>query len=179
MKSFGNVVFLAACFALSSGCSPSGGFSTTPPSDATQTNAKREQIGIRPVKGEWSFYGREFMAEKWREGTNLCKVVQRDKNAALVFEEDYYYSGASYFDSKGDLELEMLSVKYDYTGGRFALDYAGTNGAVFALFGKLAVSPFGPKDAAGVQTAAHMGTNDEQTLRVADDVLALWSMKRL
>jgi len=178
MKSFRTVVCLAAWFALAAGCSPSGGFSTTPPTDTTQTNAKRAQLRIRPVKREWSFYGREFMAEKWREGTNLCKMVQRDKNAALVFEEDYYYSGASYFDSKGDRSMEMLSVKYDYTAGRFALGYAGTNDAVSALFGKLTLSPFGPSDGSGVQTAAHMGTNDEQTLRVADDVLALWGMKR-
>jgi hypothetical protein len=170
---------LLVCLCFACGCSPSGGFSTVPPNDNMQTNARRAKAGIRPIKKEWTFYGREFLAEKWKDGTNLCKMVQRDKSGALVWEEDYYYSGATFLNSKGDTEWEFLSTHYDYSSNHFSLGYASTNAALSALFTNLTLTPTGPKDQWGQQTSALMGTNDQQTLDVADKALAIWGKARL
>src|SRR5215467_10207491 len=89
----GSFMCLITWLAVLFGCSRSGSFSTVPPKDTPQTNQARAQIGIRQIKNNWSFYGREFQAEKWKDGTNLCKVVQRDNTAALLWEQDLSSSG--------------------------------------------------------------------------------------
>ncbi len=170
---------LLVCISFACGCSPSGGFSTVPPKDNLQTNATRTKAGIRAIKKEWAFYGREFMAEKWKDGTNLCKMVQRDKSGALLFEEDYYYSGATFLNAKGDTEWEFLSTHYEYSSNRFSLSYVGTNAAISALFKNFTLTPIGSKDQSGWQASAHAGTNDQQTLDVSDKVLAMWGRTRL
>ena len=170
---------LLACIGFACGCSPSGGFSTVPPNDNQQTNATRARAGIRPIKKEWTFYGREFLAENWKDGTNLCKMVQRDRSGALVFEEDYYYSGATFLNSKGDTDWEFLSTHYEYGSNRVSLGYVGTNAAISALFKNLTLTPIGLKDQSGQQASAHTGTNNQETLDVADKALAIWGKTRL
>jgi hypothetical protein len=169
---------LLVCICFGWGCSRSGNFSTVPPKDIEQTNEARAKIGIRAIKGEWTFYGREFQADKWKDGTNLCKMVQRDRIGALLWEQDYYYSGASYPTAKGT-QWEFLSVNYDYSAKQASLDYAGTNAAIATLFQNLALAPFGPKDPSGHHTQSHVSRNDHDTLAVADKVLAMWSRTRL
>jgi hypothetical protein len=160
------------------GCSPSGSFSKVPPSDTAQSNQTRAQLGIRPIKKEWTFYGREFQAEKWEDGTNLCKMVQRDTAGALLWEQDYYYSGTSYATAQGT-EWEFLSVNYDYSSKQASLDYVGTNMAIATLFQNLTLAAFGSKDEFGRRTQSHVGSNNQETFAVADKVLAIWSRTRL
>jgi hypothetical protein len=173
-----NFVSLIAWLAVGSGCSPSGGFSTVPPKDTPQTNQARVQIGIRPIKSDWTFYGREFRAEKWKDVTNLCKMVQRDSSGAVLWEQDYYYSGASHTTSKG-IDWEFLAVNYDYSTKRAALGYVGTNAAIAALVQNLTLAPFGPKDQLGQSTQSHVGSSNQETFGVADKVLAMWNRTRL
>jgi hypothetical protein len=171
-------VCLVAWLALGFGCSPSGGFSTVPPNDTPQSNQTRVQIGLRPIKSDWTFYGREFQAEKWKDGTNLCKMVQRDSSGALLWEQDYYYSGLSYATPKGT-DWEFLAVNYDYAAKQAALDYTGTNAAIAALVQNLTLIPFGPKDQFGQRTQSRAGSDNQETFAVADKVLAMWNRTRL
>jgi hypothetical protein len=171
-------VCLTAWLGLGLGCSRSGGFSTVPPKDTPQTNQARAQIGIRQIKTNWSFYGREFQAEKWKDGTNLCKVVQRSKTGALLWEQDYYYSGVS-FDTPEGIQWEFFSVNYDYATKQASVDYVGTNAAIATLVQDLKLAPFGPKDQVGQHTQSHVGSNDQETFAVADKVLAIWNRMRL
>jgi hypothetical protein len=169
---------LVVCITFGSACSPSSSFSIVPPRDTEQTNEIRSKIGIRPIKKQWVFYGREFQADKWKDGTNLCKMVQRDRSGALLWEQDYYYSGASFPTTKGT-EWEFLSVNYDYIAKQASLDYVGTNVAIAILFRNLTLAPFGPRDQSGQHTQSHVGSNDHETFAVADEVLATWSKPRL
>ena len=164
--------------ALSAGCSQSGGFSTVPPNDTPQSNQARVQLGIRPIKSDWAFYGREFQAEKWQAGTNLCKVVQRDNRGTLLWEQDYYYSGLSYATSKGT-DWEFLAVNYDYSTKRASLDYIGTNATISVLLQNLTPAPFGPKDQFGQRNVSHAGNSNQEAFSVADKVLAMWNQTRL
>jgi len=160
------------------GCSPSGGFSTVPPKDTPQTNQARAQLGIRQIQTNWSFYGREFQAERWKDGTNVCKVVQRGKTGALLWEQDFYYSGVSYGTAKG-LEWEFFSVNYDYAAKQASVDYVGTNAAIVGLLQNLKLAPFGSTDQVGQRTQSHIGSDDQETFAVADKVLAMWNRTRL
>jgi hypothetical protein len=171
-------VCLIAWLTFGVGCSRSGGFSTVPPKDTPQTNQARAQIGIRQIKTNWSFYGREFQAEKWKDSTNLCKVVQRNKTGALLWEEDYYYSGIS-FDTPKGIQWECFSVHYDYTTKRASLDYVGTNAAISTIIRDLKLTPFGSKDQVGQRTQSSVGSDDKETFAVADKVLAIWNRSRL
>jgi hypothetical protein len=172
------ILCLIAWLALGFGCSPSGVLSTTPPTDTSQANQARVQLGIRPIKSDWIFCGREFQAEKWKDGTNLCKMVQRDNSGALLWEQDYYYSGLSYPTSKGT-DWEFLAVNYDYTTRQASVDYVGTNAAIAALVQNLTLVPLGPKDQSGQRTQSHAGSSNEETFHVADKVLAMWNRTRL
>jgi hypothetical protein len=173
-----NCVWLVAWVVLGSGCSPSGGFSTVPPNDTPQANQARIQIGIRQIKSDWTFYGREFEAEKWKDGTNLCKMVQRDGTGALLWEQDYYCSGLSYATPKGT-DWEFLAVNYDYATKQASLDYVGTNAALAAMVQTLPLAPFGPKDQLGQRTKSHVGNSNQEAFAVADKVLATWNKTRL
>jgi len=169
---------LLAWLILGLGCSRSGSFSTVPPTDTPKTNQARAQIGIRQIKTNWSFYGREFHAEKWKDGTNFCKVVQRGKTGALLWEQDFYYSGVSYATAKG-IEWEFFSLNYDYTNKRVSLDYVGTNAALAMVMQDLKLVPFGPKDQLGQRTQSHVGSNNKETLLLADMLLGTWNRTRL
>ncbi len=105
-------------------------------------------------------------------------MVQRDSSRALLWEQDYYYSGMSYATSKG-IDWEFLAVSYDYTTKRAALDYVGTNAVIAALTQNLTLTPFGPKDQLGQRTQSRVGSSNQETFAVADKVLAMWNRTRL
>ena len=170
-----NVVCLIGWLAVGFGCLRSGDF---PPSDTPSANKARVQIGIRPIQTNWIFCGSEFRVERWTDGTDLCKYVQRGKTGTLMWEKDCYSSGVTYTTSNGT-QFEGLSVNYDYGTKQVSLDYLSTNAAIAALFQNLTLAPFGPKDPLGGQKKSHVGRNDQETFAVADKVLGIWKRTRL
>lgn len=105
-------------------------------------------------------------------------MVQRDSRGALLWEQDYYYSGLSYATPKGT-DWECLAVNYDYATKRASLDYVGTNAALAALVQTLTLAPFGPKDQSGQSTHSYVDNSNQETFAVADKVLATWNRTRL
>lgn len=161
---------LVLCF-IALGCKDKDDFSTTPPTDTKQTNQVREKIGIRRIKDNWTFYGRQFSTEKWSNNSkNLCKIVMRAQDGnEVLWEEDYYYSGATYVDpNNGGTVWEFLTIHYDYCAERFYIGYTGINPAIMSLLKKLENTSHGL-----------MGETNESTIFAADSVLEKWGLKRL
>ena len=95
-----------------------------------------------------------------------------------MWERDCYNSGVSYSTTNGTL-FEYLSVNYGYGTKQVALDYLSTNAAIAALFTNLTLAPLGPKGPLGRQEKWYVGRNNQETLAVADKLLAIWNRTRL
>jgi hypothetical protein len=153
-------------------CSPRTDFSVVPPSDIASTNAVRKKLGIREIKPEWKFYGREFGEENWLYGSiGQCKKVHRKRDSdSIKWEEDYYYSGATYVsrDPDGGRGYEFLIIHYDYDDKRFYINYVGKNATIETSLRKLESTNSGRR-----------GTTDVETLKEADKILGSWKIPRL
>ena len=133
------------------------------PTDIQQTNQKRREIGLREIKPEWTLYRTEFGAEDWKWGsgaTSFCKRVQRGTNTTeIVWEEDYYYSGANYSDMDGT-HWESMTIHYDYPKKLYFVHYLGMN----AVFVKTA-EPF--------RTGT---TNIDSAAKASESILSHWKL---
>jgi len=172
-----SVMLLAACMTCS-GCSDSD-WSTDPPSPdkIAATNKVRQKLGIRQMKDNWTFYGREFGCEKWKETQNaLCKRVKYDKEyETILWEEDRYYTGRQILtpDREAGLVSECLSVYYDYRSDRFSLTVSTDDEDIMAMENALIeTTPEGKSFGFNART-------NEETLEVADKILKKWNLKRL
>lgn len=162
---------LVTLLLVGSGACNNGNFSTTLPKEIKKTNRERVKIGLPIIKKSWFFYGKEFDAEKWkRNDTSLpCKRVQRNFNdGPILWEEDYYYSGAAFREINGGTVQEQLTIHYDYQVKKFYLSYIGTNAAMEAKLGGLQLTKSGA-----------MGNSNEGTLEIADSILLQWQIPRV
>ncbi len=164
---------------LAIGCRDDGGFSTVPPTDTKQTNQLRRKLHLRPIKESWSFYGRQGSEESWTDQAGAeCKRVGRDQpGGAILWEEDYYYSGRTWEDPIDGTGWEMLTIHYVYGTKRFHLGYVGPNAAQTPS----AVDPAVVSLLEGLEETVHgqAGKTNEATLSAAEKILARWGLKRL
>jgi hypothetical protein len=168
-----SVLTLSCCI---SGCKRS----TTPPSPASAPastaaeNKQRAALNLRQVKANWYLYGIEFGEEVWKirsSDPSGAKQIKRDADGGLVWEGDYYYSGATFATIDGT-QWEMIQVVYNWvaneSGGikgaanELSVDYVGQNPAVSAL----------------LDTIKPTSTNAEK-LSVVDQILKMWGIPRL
>ena len=171
-----SAVLLSACI-IFSGCSDSD-WSTDPPSPEkiAATNKVREQLGIRQIKDNWTFYGRSYASESWKDNRKEpCKNVQHDKKyEKILWEQDIYYTGRSFLSPDRDSgpESEFLVLYYDFRIKRFNLAVVTDNRDIMALEETLHETT--PRGGLG-----YMGRTDDETLEVADKILKMWNMERL
>ena len=169
-------VFLIICIVFS-GCRKSD-WSTDPPSAGRieATNKNRKKLGIREIKKNWTFYGREFGAEKWKNGILGCKTVQHNNNYEnILWEADYYYTGSlvSHPDPDAGLVGEKLQIVYDYRTKLFAIVVTTDNARIKEMeYGLQETTPEG-------QSHGFMGRSNEETLEVAEKILKMWGLERL
>jgi len=174
------VLLCMACIAFC-GCSDkedvrTSDWSTNPPpaQKITETNKIREEYGIRQIKETWTFYGREFAAEKWKDERGYqCKRVHYDENRqTILYEQDCYYTGHTYPspDVDAGTTWEFLSIVFDYTHKRFSTIPTTDNKEVISLLDPLEdrVTKFG-----------YIGKTNEETLEIAEKILKMWGLKRL
>ncbi|MHC4153822.1 MAG: hypothetical protein ACYST6_02685 [Planctomycetota bacterium] len=177
-------------------------WSTEPPTadKIEETNKVRDKYGIRRIKGSWTFYGREFGVEKWKDGKFTCKTVccddkdrrPRVKNRAteessrgysyetILYETDYYYTGRTYLghDSDAGPSSEVLTVTYDYSQKRFGLLVVTDNKQIEALVKSLKDMLTRP-ERYGPVVLGYMARTNAETLLVADRILEIWGLRRL
>lgn len=159
---------LLLCIALT-GCNGGTSVSQDPPTDTEQTNQVRETLGIRPIKKTWLFCYRQFSEETWKDGEFLCKKVARSGvGTAILWEEDYYYSGSTYIDINGGKNWESLTVGYNYGSRQFYLGYVGVSPTLNSLVETLPRST----------SVGMMGETNGQTILTADKILTGWNRVR-
>jgi hypothetical protein len=148
----------------------SGNFSTVMPTDVDETNEVRAKIGLREIQEDWTFYGKQFNADSWKKNGAIgeCKKVQRGvRGKMILWEEDYYYSGATYTDIDGT-GWEFLTIHYDYRTDQLCVAYVGINTKSESLVSSLPPLLNG-----------HAGATKDQTFAVADAILKQWGTSRL
>jgi len=173
------------------GCPKEADWSTDPPTNIAQTNQVRREIGIRMIKDNWTFYGRQFGEETWKDGKFHCKKVCYDDSfnkfagkrkppgqvrysynyEKILWESDHYYTGATYThpDPDAGTSWEHLSILYDYGTKRFGVYYHGSNSELISLIEGLE----------HITKSGYMGKTNEDTLLVADKILEKLGLKRL
>lgn len=162
-----------------SGARMKSDWSTDPPSPEkiAASNKIRKELGIREIKHSWSFYGREFGGEKWKDGKLLCKTVRYDDGYKTIqWETDEYYSGRRYQHSDPDsnsLVAEELNVCYDYRTERFSI-VVSTDNEQFKDW-EYELCETTPDNC----SSGFMGRTDEDTLAVVDKILKAWGLERL
>jgi len=146
------------------------GLSTNRPSDVDATNKVRARYGIRLIKPDWQFYRREFGAEDWKDRQGHgCKRVQRDEDSRrIVWEEDYYATGASFVTVNGVRAWEQLTIHFDYGEQKFYIGYIGVDATVKAVEKSL-----------NLKDKGYAGKSNTDTLKVADTILKKWGKARL
>lgn len=175
-----SIVLLAACMAFS-GCSRrKSDWSTDPPpaEKIAATNEVRKKLGIRQIKKHWTFYGREFGAEKWKDGNSSCKVVMYDKSyETILWEQDSYYTGRQFRSLDGETSsvAEFLTVSYDYRTKRFGFASVTDNMEIMDMEMALHETTL---EAVG-EILGFMGRTNDETLKVADKILKMWGLERL
>jgi hypothetical protein len=175
MRMWTTVMLFVTCITFS-GCSD---WSTNPPSPEkiAATNKAREKRGIRQIKDNWTFYGREFGSEKWKETQNaLCKIVKYDKEyETILWEEDRYFTGRSFPspDRDSGLTSEDLTVIYIYRTERFSLAVSTDDEDIMAMVDAL------HETTPDVETHGFRGRTNEETLEVVEKILKKWNLNRL
>jgi len=167
---------------------PSGGgldgdFSMELPTDIEATNRVRGERDLRPIAADWEYLGRNFRKEIWADAAGKnCKEVQRDVDGqAILWEQDQYYSGSSYLDVDGSMIEECLAIYYDYELSQFAIAYVGQDAAIRALERQLQFDgpPVHPRTPGGQGgSGGSRGAYNEETLRIADQILSQWNVPR-
>ncbi|NIP26597.1 MAG: hypothetical protein GWN67_17215 [Phycisphaerae bacterium] len=175
-----SIVLLAACMAFS-GCSRrKSDWSTDPPpaEKIAATNEVRKKLGIRQIKEHWTFYGRQFGAENWKDGNFPCKVVLYDKSyETILLEQDSYYTGRRFrsLDRETNSLAEYLAVFYDYRKKRFGLAVVTDNEEIMDMERALYETTL---EAVG-EIHGFFGRTNDETLKVADKILKKWGLERL
>jgi len=146
-------------------CSKRSSNSAAATSEQTlKQNEKRQALSLRQIHSNWHLYRTEFGAEDWKlkpTDRYLAKRVQRDAAGNLKWEEDYYYSGATFITPKGQ-NWEMLTIHFDYTTQTVDLAYIGQDSAISDVIKK--------------QNGAN--TELEERLATADQILKKWGHSR-
>ena len=127
-------------------------------------NQQREKIGLRLISPTWNLYRVAFSEEDWKasQAGDIVKKVHRDSIGKVVWEEDYYYTGRSFFTEKGQ-SWEFLAVYYDYTNAFLDVKYVGQDRSITEALDTLRTK------------LAPM----QEKLSVADQILEKWGIRRL
>ena len=118
------------------GCWPP--LDTVKPADIHETNLKRQEVGVRPIKPEWEFLYRDRLKDRYKECWRYYvkndprllthKQVERDLRGAIIMEYDTYYSGKRYLNYDREFEqnfAEEISISYNYISSMYTVYYAG------------------------------------------------------
>lgn len=173
---------LACAVCLSCGRPLAPSFSTDLPANTAATNAMRKELGLRLIDPEkWFFYGTRTFDDKreevWKTSRDgyECKKVAYYRTGAILWEEDYYYTGKTFMpgvDPDAGHAHEMLVIHYEYGTRNMEVTYIGQDAAVRTLFGQTR-----PGDVASSKDVLPLfDVNAQKAL--ADKVLAMWGMTR-
>jgi len=178
------VAFITLC-----GCSKKddkrSDWSTNPPPPETiaATNKVRKEHGVRQIKENWTFYGREFGWEKWKYETGqICKTVQYDRDYEEIrAESDSYRSGHTFPSTEhdGSTCVEVLVISYYYGARRFAIAVVTGNKEIESMVDGLEDMMKFPTRYGSYVGYGRMGKTNEETLKVADKILNMWGLERL
>ncbi|MHC4676127.1 MAG: hypothetical protein ACYTBZ_26855 [Planctomycetota bacterium] len=164
---------------------PKDDWSTDPPAPESiaETNEIRRERGVREIKEDWTFYGRHFGAEIWKEPSGRsCKNVQHDKSYHEIWiEYDHYYSGRTFL-SYPDRELtlrETLFIHYFYGPDRFSINVRTDNKQIESMVDGLKEGMRYPNPDGEYLGYGRMGKTNEETLEVAEKILKMWGIERL
>lgn len=154
-----------------------------PPESIAATNEIRRERGVREIKETWTFYGREFGAEKWKDHPEqICKTVQHDKSYHEIWiEYDDYYSGRTFTEPYPDwgTSRETLSINYFYGPDRFSINVRTDNKEIESMVDGLKEQMRYPNLDGDYLGYGNMGKTNEETLEVADKILKMWGLERL
>jgi hypothetical protein len=190
----GDRIILFLLFALMSnmGCSTDSDFSTMQPSsqEINLSNLVRKTNGIRQIMNNWSYLYRDLGRDFWKDAKDrVCKIVEHDNTGKIICETDSYYSEKSFLLTDSDDKTtnqrdEELTIIYflRYDKMRVYVTYAGSSPAVQLLLEQeLEFKRFDPQNLYGENewSSGYQGKDDASTLKSADKILNLWSLRRL
>ena len=190
MKSYREILFLlsiAGCIFLY-GCpddTRTSDWSTDPPPDEViaKTNEIRKKLGVRQIQDDWTFYGRQFGEEKWKDANgDGCKVVVYNENYEDILREyDTYRSGRTFqsLDPDGGIGPEFLAITYDYQQKRFAISAVTDNWEIKSMIEDLEKGLPDLRKGKDGGYDGLMGKTNEETLEVVDKIFKMWGLKRL
>ena len=152
-----------------------------PPESIAATNEIRRERGVREIKEDWTFYGRHFGAEIWKEPSGWsCKTVQHDKSYhAIWIEFDDYYSGRTFLTGPDKVNFrETLSINYFYGPNRFSISVITGNKEIDSMVDGLKERMRYPNPDGDYLIYGRMDETNEEILEVAEKILKIWGLER-
>ncbi|MHC4500732.1 MAG: hypothetical protein ACYS21_16670 [Planctomycetota bacterium] len=149
------------------------------------TNRIRREHGVREIKEEWSFYGREFGKEVWKDTKgNPCKTIvfTNDSYEVIWYEQDSYWTGRTFPSTDPDAgdNHERLILTHHYGASLFTVYAATDNKEIKSLVENLKLTYLYPNIYGAYQGGAGArGESNAETLEVADTILTKWGLSRL
>jgi len=153
-----------------------------PPEKIEETNKIRRERGVREIKEDWTFYGRHFGAEIWKDPSGWsCKKVQHDKSYHEIWiEYDDYYSGRTFLTFPDKVSFrEQLSINYLYGPDRFCISVITDNKEIESMVDSLKEWTKYTNPDGDYLICGRMDKTNEETLEVAEKILKMWGLERL
>ena len=160
-------------------------WSTEPPSAEiiANTNKIRKEHGVRLIKDDWTFYGRDSGKEIWYDkNDNSCKNVYWNRSYQYIRREtDKYNTGVTFPspDFDGGTMWEKLNITYHYGPKCFTLGVITNNKEIENMVSELKSRIRYPDKYGSYTNWGSMGKTNKETLEVADRILKMWGLERL
>ena len=162
-------------------------FNQSPPLDLEKTNEIRRIKNIRLINKSWVFRGREFGCDKWSFKNGCVKnIMYKDDGFSIWSEYDIYSRGRTYKylgparfnDQSICTASEFLELSYLYDIDRFYISVSTDDINIKKLVESLGYKPM-PQFSSSSSNAGYAGNTNQQTLKVADDILEKWGLQRI
>ena len=149
-----------------------------PQEEVERTNRIRAKIGIRQIKSDWVGKRRKDGAERWKDskGRNCKGVGFDEKYEKIIAESDTYYTGRAFpcLDPDGGISEERLIISYSYGPKLFTLMISTED----PFFLDKWLKPWDVTSTTEYCAGGHYGKSNEETLKIADEILDMWGLKR-
>ena len=136
-------------------------------------NSKSEMAGLRPISPNWRLAQNShdtngyFLAWVYGSGHRWAgsdaRTVQLDTQSSMQCTEDFYYSGRRFSNFDVQNMDESLTIHFDCNKGLCAVRLITDNKSLERMV---------------PETIQNEGGNPRDALKIADEILALWKVKR-